>query len=134
MLRLFVLTLVSHWDVPRSTGRRLIMEKDTSEFIESRELGQEIQRAPLSKNAQKRALRQKKFAETRAEWKSQIKAKKKERKAQRQRLLEALPDVEKEQPKVKLVQEPPSGRIVIDLAFEHLMREKVASPTSFHYL
>jgi tRNA (guanine9-N1)-methyltransferase len=110
------------------------MEKDTSEFIESRELGQEIQRAPLSKNAQKRALRQKKFAETRAEWKSQIKAKKKERKAQRQRLLEALPDVEKEQPKVKLVQEPPSGRIVIDLAFEHLMREKVASPTSFHYL
>ncbi|PJF18740.1 hypothetical protein PSACC_01450 [Paramicrosporidium saccamoebae] len=77
----------------------------------------------LSKNAQKRLLKQQKFAETRAEWKAKTREKKRARKAQRR--LEPLEDPKPGARKTPTEQEPKLGQILIDLSFEGLMNQKI---------
>lgn len=72
----------------------------------------------LSKNAQKRLLKEKRFAETRELWKAKQKLKKKESKARKRAL--SIP-----KPVTPDIQKQPSGQLIIDLAFEGLMTEKV---------
>lgn len=79
----------------------------------------------LSKNAQKRLLKEKRFAETRELWKAKQKLKKKESRERKKGL--CIP-----KPVLSDVQKDPSGQLIIDLAFEGLMTDKVQAfePTS----
>ena len=82
----------------------------------------------LSKNAQKRLDKQKRFAETRKEWKEKQKAKKKAKKALRNS--QKVGDVGKIEPTLAPALTPrrePCGSLVIDLGYEELMTEKVGS-------
>lgn len=77
---------------------------------------------PLSKNAQKRQLRQQRNAATRADWKAKVREKKKLRRANRK--VEEV-DQQVAKPKNPIVQDEPIGEVIIDLAFENLMSSKV---------
>jgi tRNA (guanine9-N1)-methyltransferase len=76
----------------------------------------------LSKNAQKRLLKQQKFAETRAEWKAKTREKKRARRALKR--LESLDDPKIGAQKTTIDQEPKLGQILVDLSFEGLMNQK----------
>lgn len=78
--------------------------------------------AALSKNQQKRLLKQKKYAETKDSWKQYRKEKRKELKRRRRErgpVAEALP------PKQSILNAEKSGYVYIDCSFDTLMTEKV---------
>lgn len=79
---------------------------------------------PLSKNAQKRLLKQERYKATRDEWKTRTKEKRK-LKSELKRQQSALEDIQDEGKKMPIAQKPPCGEILIDLAFEGLMNQKV---------
>ena len=90
---------------------------------------------PLSKNARKRLLKAERFAASKADRRARDKEKKRDR-AQKRRAGDpyALEDAEKRRAKRRKVEDMKVGpksvfqaRIIVDLAFDDLMTEKVRS-------
>lgn len=81
---------------------------------------------PISKNAMKRQLKNEKIEATRGEWKARMREKIKLKKAAKrdtnlqpsnEKIIEKLP---------RVIQEEPSGEIIIDLSYESLMTKKAS--------
>lgn len=84
----------------------------------------QVGKKPLSKNAQKRLLKEQRFAETREQWKEKQKEKKRMKKSIKSEKPAAAVDIVKPG--------PPSGSLIFDLAYENLMTDKVR-PVGFYY-
>lgn len=74
----------------------------------------------LSKNAQKRLLRKQRHEATREEWKAKRREKKRLSRQRKSKLASSACKAD-----IPHIQQPVSGEVIIDLAFDSLMNEKV---------
>jgi tRNA (guanine9-N1)-methyltransferase len=92
----------------------------------------------LSKKAQKRALKMARLEERKLERRAKEKAAKKEKKRRRAERIatgEQLSEDERTEKRAKLsrAKEPFAARVVLDLAFDDKMSDKVRSVSGFHF-